>query len=189
MIDADAIIRHLDLPFEWLLNRWNFTMDTSMAMPYDVDLGFTKNKFGDLNPNAGVVLAQNLPRTFEMLDAWVGCPDNIEECDGFRHGWPAEQGAFGEIIRYRYNRTSDFMFLSCDDAMGFPSQGTECKGRFVRHFTTSKGEIKQATGDALLQTIMARTQMEMLGGFDHEGVTVMKDTSEIIQKEYPEPEG
>ncbi|KIW01491.1 uncharacterized protein PV09_06971 [Verruconis gallopava] len=194
MIDADAIFRHLHLPFEWLLNRWNFTAETSIAMPWDVEfnvndegwkwpMGYTSNNKGDLNPNAGVVIAQNLPRTFEILDSWISCPDNpdFEDCARFHHGWPAEQGAFGEFVRYKYNLSTDFNGFSCDDANGFPSQRTECQGRFIRHFTTGKDQLKSGVGDAMLQTFMARTQHEMV---TNQGIIVRKNSSEIIEEKY-----
>lgn len=37
LIDADAVFQHLELPFEWLMNRWNITPLTSIAMPLDTE--------------------------------------------------------------------------------------------------------------------------------------------------------
>jgi hypothetical protein len=193
MIDADAIFRNLNLPYEWLLNRWNFTEDTSISMPldpvWDVNtgekIGYTNNKYGVVNPNAGFVTVQNLPRTFEMLDDWVSCPDNEEEfegCDHFRSGWPAEQGAFGEHIRYKYNEPTDFRSFSCSDGNGFPEQGSECRGIFVRHFTTGKGNLKPGTGDSLLQTMMARTHGEIFRKFGD--VVIERNSTEGVEPEY-----
>jgi hypothetical protein len=193
MIDADAIFRNMNLPYEWLLNRWNFTEDTSISMPldpvWDVNtgdkIGYTNNKYGVVNPNAGFITAQNLPRTFSMLDDWISCPDNEEEfegCDGFRDGWPAEQGAFGEHIRYKYNETTDFRSFNCSDGNGFREQGSECRGIFVRHFTTGKEHLKPETGDALLQTMMARTHSEI---FQNYGDVVMeRNSTESVEEAY-----
>jgi hypothetical protein len=193
MIDADAIFRNLNLPYEWLLNRWNFTEDTSISMPldpvWDVNtgdrIGYTNNKYGVVNPNAGFITAQNLPRTFSMLDDWVSCPDNEEEfegCDDFRKGWPAEQGAFGEHIRYKYNETTDFRSFNCSDGNGFPEQGSECRGIFVRHFTTGKGHLKPGTGDALLQTVMARTHSDIFENYGD--VVVERNSTEGVEEAY-----
>lgn len=187
-MDGDAIFTNLELPFEWLLNRWNFTMETSIAMPWDVDTWYTYNKYGDLNPNAGVALAQNLDRTFEILDTWIGCPDHIEDCDHFRHGWPAEQGAFGDYIIPHFNETTDFMGVSCDDAMGFPNQGFGCKGNFIRHFTTGKDQVKGAMSNVLMQTLMSRTRMEMLGDEARDGVIVKMDSLDLVGKDDWGPE-
>ncbi|KAE9968345.1 hypothetical protein Vi05172_g5658 [Venturia inaequalis] len=193
MIDADAIFRNLNLPYEWLLNRWNFTEETSFTMPldpvWDVNtggrIGYTNNKYGVVNPNAGFITAQNLPRTFDMLDDWVSCPDNEEEfegCDDFRSGWPAEQGVFGEYIRYKYNETTDFRSFDCSDGNGFPEQGSECRGIFVRHFTTGKGHLKPNTGDALLQTMMLRTHSEIFQNYGD--VVVERNSTEIVEEAY-----
>jgi hypothetical protein len=173
MIDADAIFRNLNLPYEWLLNRWNFTEDTSIAMPLDPvwdvrtnqTIGYTNNKYGEVNPNAGFVTAQNNARTFEMIKAWISCPDDEERfpgCDRFRRGWPAEQGAFGEHVRYEFDRETDFKSFDCTDGNGFPGQGSECQGLFIRHFTTGKGELKGAVGDSLLQSVFARTHSDIM---------------------------
>lgn len=193
MIDADAIFRNLNLPYEWLLNRWNFTSDTSLSMPldpvWDINtggrIGYTNNKYGEVNPNAGFITAQNLPRTFDMLDDWISCPDNEEEfegCDRFRYGWPAEQGAFGEHIRYKYNETTDFRSFNCSDGNGFPEQGSECQGIFVRHFTTGKNHLKPNTGDALLQTMMARTHSEIFQ--DYGDIVVERNSTEGVDEAY-----
>lgn len=193
MIDADAIFRNLNLPYEWLLNRWNFTEDTSLSMPLDPvwdfnkdePLGYTNNKYGAVNPNAGFITAQNLPRTTSILDDWISCPDNereFEGCDRFREGWPAEQGAFGEHIRYKYNQTTDFRSFDCSDGNGFPFQGTECIGIFVRHFTTGKDQLKPGTGDALLQTMMARTHGEIFQNYGN--IVVERNSTEMVDEAY-----
>ncbi|KAF2402927.1 hypothetical protein EJ06DRAFT_473241 [Trichodelitschia bisporula] len=172
MIDADAVFRHLHLPYEWLLNRWRVTRNTSLAMALDVSLttagepiGYTNNRFGALNPNAGFITALNLPRTFAMLRAWLACPDDGERfpgCERFLKEWPAEQGAFGEYVRYMYDRETDFKAFACDDANGFPGQGNDCQGMLVRHFTTGKERLKEEVGDTVLQTIMGRVQADLM---------------------------
>lgn len=193
MIDADAIFRNLHLPYEWLLNRWNITEETSIAMPLDPEwyedshepIGYTYNKYHEINPNAGFVTAQNLPRTFEMLDAWVSCPDDEERfpgCDHFRAGWPAEQGAFGEHIRYEFNRSTDFKAFNCTDGNGFPSQNSECKGLFVRHFTTGKGDLKPAVGDTLLQSLFQRTHGDIMRRWGD--VKIERNSTQGLEEEY-----
>jgi hypothetical protein len=199
MIDADAIFRNLNLPYEWLLNRWNFTEDTSIAMPLDPvmdvnthqPIGYTNNKFGEVNPNAGFVTAQNLPRTFDMIEAWISCPEDKERfpgCDSFRHGWPAEQGAFGEHIRYEFDRDTDFKSFNCTDGNGFPSQGSECRGLFVRHFTTGKGELKGGVGDSLLQSLFLRTHGDIMRKWGD--VKIERNSTQGLKEEWlgPAPE-
>jgi hypothetical protein len=176
LVDSDALFRNLELPLEWMLNRWNITQETSMALSLDVGpykdaegnqqyYTSTYNKYGDLNANTGFVISQNLPRTFDILQAWLSCPDNADDfpdCDKYRHGWPAEQGAFGENIPYVFNRTKDFVFIPCDDSMGFPGQGLGCDGKFVSHFTTGKHLVRDNMVDFLLQGLLSKAHDDFL---------------------------
>lgn len=36
-MDADAIISHLEIPLEWMFNRWGIETHTSMALPHDTE--------------------------------------------------------------------------------------------------------------------------------------------------------
>lgn len=197
MIDADAIFRHLEIPFEWLLNRWNFTSETSMAMALDVkdymneagdytgSVGYTNNKYGELNPNAGFIMAQNNARTFDMLDAWISCPVNERDfpgCGRFAHGWPCEQGAFGEHIRYAFNRSTDFLAVACDDGMGFSNQGMDCKGRFVSHYTTGKHWLKNEVSITLLQAMLEGAHAEIMDV--DSGIRLETVTEESVDEKY-----
>lgn len=163
VIDADVVFQHLELPFEWLMNRWNITEETSLAMPWDVEyytnnngkkkiIHWTHDPKGLLSINAGVVIAHSLPRTKEIVEAWVSCPDDprFPGCSKLRHGWPAEQGAFADYIRYAYNKPTDLKTIPCSDANGFPGQNMECDGTFLRHFTTAKQSTKLDVGFGIL---------------------------------------
>lgn len=162
VLDSDVVFQHLDLPFEWLMNRWNITADTALAMPWDTAgliPGGNPNGHqtpnnddkGNLNINAGVVIAQDLPRTREIIKAWIACPDDIAECKKYRHGWPAEQGAFANFIRYTY--ADDFKTIPCDDANGYPEQKSDCDGKYLRHFTTIKANVKQNAEKVMLDAM------------------------------------
>lgn len=35
-LDADATVQHLEVPVEWLFNRWGITPETSISMARDV---------------------------------------------------------------------------------------------------------------------------------------------------------
>lgn len=182
LLDADAIFEHLELPFEWLMNRWNITRHTSLAMPLGTQwnttnpdsvspLDFTLNSKGDLNPNDGFIVAINSPRTMLILDAWNNCPndnDRFPGCTRFKDGWLGELGAFGEYIPYIFNRDNeegtDLRMLPCTEANGFPGQYTECEGIFVRHFTTAKHQMKQRVAESIARPLMATMQRIMMDG-------------------------
>jgi len=133
---------NLNLPLEWLFNRWNITHETSLSLPLDPDEPQNKDRTrGNTNLNCGFVIAQNLPRTHEILEAWQQCPDlpnRFPDCEKWKVTWPAEQAAFGEYIRYAFNKTEDIKEIPCDEANGFPGSGSECRGVFVRHHWSDK---------------------------------------------------
>jgi hypothetical protein len=111
------------------------------------------------NLNCGFVIAQNLPRTFEILDAWAHCPDDEERypgCSRWRNTWPAEQAAFGEYVRYEFNRPEDVNEIPCGEANGFPSSGSECSGTLVRHHWSDKGLVRGLMSDAVMYGTMTR---------------------------------
>lgn len=163
-LDADAIFRNLELPYEWLLNRWKVTPETSFAAPLDPAWKQNHNKFGRLNTNAGFVTVQNLPRTHEMLRAWDACPVANPDCKHFSEGWPAEQGAFGEFVRYAFNRSSDVREFPCTDGNGFPEMKTECVGLFVTHYTIDKKYLKGGVADSLARSVMSIARDGLMEG-------------------------
>ena len=110
-IDADAILQHLEVPIEWLFNRWGITPSTSIAMPWDVqtsengDDHHSEDSKGKLVLNTGFIVAQALPLTFEMLDAWRTCTTEkrYQGCGAWKEMWSHEQRAFSEYVRYDFN--------------------------------------------------------------------------------------
>lgn len=142
-LDSDAIFNHLDLPFEWLMNYWDIhKSNNSLALATDPDLDKNKDKFGKLFLNTGFIVAQNNPKTFEILKAWESCADDggiHPECTSFRtnaRGMPTDQGGFGTFIRYDY--PEDIKELPCVEANGYMESMTGCNGRFIKHVWTAK---------------------------------------------------
>ncbi|KAK3385930.1 hypothetical protein B0H63DRAFT_394255 [Podospora didyma] len=168
-IDADAIIQHLELPIEFLFNRWNITDRTSIAMPIDTEQineqsgeAMTRDQKGKLLLNSGVVVVQNLPHTFDMLTAWKDCTNGkrYPGCGHWKENWSHEQRAFAEYIRYDYNPDgNNIVEIPCNEAMGYPGlKGkvgviADCKGEFIRHHTIDKNMAKTSTGDAVMQSM------------------------------------
>lgn len=114
-IDADATIQHLEVPLEWLFNRWGIGHNTSAAMPVDTKQILNGNENascdskGRVTLNTGFVVMQNLPTTFEMLKAWRECPTDkkYKGCSNWKNNWSHEQRAFSEYIRYDFNATGE----------------------------------------------------------------------------------
>ncbi|PHH69162.1 hypothetical protein CDD80_6973 [Ophiocordyceps camponoti-rufipedis] len=154
-IDSDAIFPRLDLPFEWLLNYWQlWPHNTSLALALDPDLENNKDSRGNLYLNTGFIVAQNNVKTYEILNAWNGCPNQggpfYPECDGFRYnapGRPTDQAGF-RLVSYKY--PDDIVQLPCVEANGFPQNDWGCKGQFLRHLWTGKeDQIKVDVGEQL----------------------------------------
>lgn len=154
-LDSDAIFHHLDLPFEWLMNFWDIHPDTnSLALALDPGSNNNKDKFGKVYLNTGFIIAQNNPKTFEIMDAWQACPDEggaHPNCTEFRTngpGRPTDQGGFGTYIRYDF--PEDIKELLCTEANGFPESRSGCDGKFIKHLWTGKKDwIKIAIGEQL----------------------------------------
>jgi hypothetical protein len=180
-IDADATIQHLELPFEWLFNRWGITPNTSIAMPLDVRMVGVDDK----EQNTGLIVAQALPLTFEMLTAWKDCPNETRYpgCGRWKEEWAHEQRAFSTYIRHDFNPDgNNIVEIPCDDAMGFPGLGDygyiadNCTGRFVRHHTVAKGMTKRSTEIAILQSIADLARRELLG---KRGTYLVREEEEV----------
>ena len=167
-VDADATIQNLELPIEWLFNRWGITPSTSVAMPLDTRQVLNGNENasndskGKLALNTGVVIAQALPHTFEMMKAWKECPSEKQYpgCAKWKQNWSHEQKAFSEYIRWDYNPSgNEIIEIPCDDAMGYPGINkhqhilSKCAGTFLRHHTVDKAMTKKSTEEAMLQTM------------------------------------
>lgn len=123
-----------------------------------LDIPDTHDSTGLLSINGGVVIAQSSPRTKEMVDSWIACPDDegrFPGCSKLAHGWPAEQGAYSEYIRHYFTEPEDTMSISCDDANGFPGQHMNCSGTFLRHYTSDKPAVKIDVGQILLESLTA----------------------------------
>lgn len=110
-IDADATIQHLDLPLEWLFNKWGIGAKTTIAMPIDTeqilngDRTASSDSKGKVALNTGFIVTQALPLTFEMMDAWRKCTtgERWKDCGHWAQEWSHEQRAFSEYVRYDFN--------------------------------------------------------------------------------------
>ena len=179
-MDADVTISNLDLPLEWMFNRWGIREHTSMALPWDTEelrnnISISVDSKGLLVLNTGFVVAQNSPTTIELLEAWRDCTSETRYpgCAFWKQHWSHEQRAFSEYIRYDFNKTPETVVtIPCDDAVGWPGfkkdvEGgnpgiSDCNGNFVRHYTLGKQQVKtagsvsvmQALGDVLQKSIL-----------------------------------
>jgi hypothetical protein len=185
-LDTDAILPHLRLPMEWLLNHWNVTEQTAIAMsqePLDwlrkywhtsqqelstiIDEPYLSwasgyDTQGRRNLNAGIMIVQDMPHTHEMLRRWVECPAGLRYplCQGMAQGWPAEQGAFNEHVRYDF--AEYIREIPCGEATGYPGASIDCQGSLIRHYTLDKAQVHEAIGAIIARDVLESTQNTML---------------------------
>jgi hypothetical protein len=116
-IDADAVIQHLELPLEWLFNKWGVGPETTVAMPLDTrqilngDRNASMDSKGNVELNTGFVVAHGTPLTFKTMAAWRDCPEGkrYEGCKHWAKHWSHEQRAFSEYIRYDFNPNNNIV--------------------------------------------------------------------------------
>ncbi|EGP89315.1 uncharacterized protein MYCGRDRAFT_91867 [Zymoseptoria tritici IPO323] len=172
-LDSDVTATQMEVPLEWLFNRWNITSQTSIAMPWDTleerpdtHQILSQDSKGNQVLNTGFVLVQNLPFTFDMLQAWSECPTEkrYKGCGHWKKNWSHEQRAFSEFIRYDFNPQGDNIVpIACDDAMSWPGAVDErpgpyrllndCQGRFFRHHTWHKERPREEFQDSAMQLL------------------------------------
>ena len=180
-MDADVTIPHLDVPLEWMFNRWGIKDHTSMALPWDAE-EFHNGKSISVDSNGlrvlntGFVVAQNSNTTLKMLEAWRDCPTGTRygDCGKWAYEWSHEQRAFSEYIRYDYNETAEtIVSIPCDDAVGWPGYQndtvgynpggmSDCNGNFIRHYTLAKDQTKNASAYSVMQALSGVLQKALL---------------------------
>ncbi|KAI5456017.1 hypothetical protein BGZ63DRAFT_368002 [Mariannaea sp. PMI_226] len=158
-LDADAVFVYPHLPFEWLLNLWNITDKTLLAMAEDPNSKGNRDSKGWVLWNTGFVVAQKSDRTMELFDNWQDCPseDKYQGCAHWRKDWAHEQAAFGNHIRYDYSTTDDLRAIPCMDGNGSPYIGDKsCGGVFIRHHWFRKDAPIDHFKDMILDLMVRR---------------------------------
>jgi hypothetical protein len=192
-MDADALVPHLEVPLEWMFNRWGVRKHTSMALPWDTmehrdGIEWSIDSKGLRVLNTGFVVAQDSALTREMLEAWRDCTSETRYpgCAVWKQNWSHEQRAFSEYIRYDYNVTPEtIVSIDCDDAVGWPGfrhdveEGnpgiSDCSGNFVRHYTIGKDKVKEAGVMSLMTPIAGILQRQLL---KNEGTVWIREKEE-----------
>ncbi|CBX90706.1 predicted protein [Plenodomus lingam JN3] len=202
--DADSVVAHLEIPLEWMFNRWKITKNTMIAMPHDTEEWrngnpISQDSTGIPVQNSGFVVLQNSSLTFDMLSAWAGCTteERYKGCAVWKHEWSHEQRAFAEFIRHdpEFNVAPDgIVEIPCDDAMGWEgfkeqveSAGdaaykvADCNGRLVRHYTLGKERLKEEGSGIVMQSLMEIVQKNII---KHQAATYKKEHDPTMVEDY-----
>ncbi|KAF2114314.1 hypothetical protein BDV96DRAFT_494478 [Lophiotrema nucula] len=159
-MDSDVMFHYPHLPLEWLLNYWGMAKETLAMMSIDPDEPQNYDAKGNRYLNTGFVIAQNSKRTQEMYKNWAECPSEVryKGCAHWKLDWAHEQAAFGNYVRYEYNRPNDIKVLPCAEANGAPEAANRggCIGIFVRHYWVDKGVLSKTLADSVMQYFLPR---------------------------------
>ncbi|KAH7369327.1 hypothetical protein B0T11DRAFT_278605 [Plectosphaerella cucumerina] len=187
-LDADAVFVQPNMPIEWLMGLWNITDKTMLAMAEDPNSTHNQDAKGWVLWNTGFVVAQASERTQELFDVWNDCPlgNRFPECRHWAYSWAHEQAAFGNHIRYAYNKTDELRALPCSDANGAPYVGG-CRGRFVSHFWMHKEKtidvLHNMVGAALKRRLRDGQVDQVFDAFVHPLLgSVSTDLNKVVDK-------
>ncbi|KAF1840156.1 uncharacterized protein K460DRAFT_322505 [Cucurbitaria berberidis CBS 394.84] len=179
-MDADVTISNLEVPLEWMFNRWGIKNHTAMALPWDTEelrdnKPISADSKGMRVLNTGFVVAQNSELTLELLEAWRDCTSEkrYPGCAQWKFEWSHEQRAFSEYIRYDFNQTAETVVsIPCDDAVGWPGfkkdvEGgnpgiSDCNGNFIRHYTLGKDRVKNAGATSVMKVLSDALQKNIM---------------------------
>ncbi|KAL5118664.1 hypothetical protein ACEQ8H_003341 [Pleosporales sp. CAS-2024a] len=178
-MDADVTLSHMEVPLEWMFNRWGIQEHTCMALPWDTmefrgGEPISVDSKGLRVLNTGLVVVQDSSTTRDMLEKWRDCTTEkrYAGCARWKVEWSHEQRAFSEYIRYDYNFTPEtIVSIDCDDAVGWPGfaaenldrEGiTDCSGNFFRHYTIAKHHVKEAAMLSVMNSLADIMQKQVL---------------------------
>ncbi|KAJ5397942.1 hypothetical protein N7509_006055 [Penicillium cosmopolitanum] len=174
-MDADTIFPHPHVPLEWLFNYWDIVPDNLIAMALDPQDPINNDLRGRTLLNTGFIVAQQSPRAHELFTAWESCPQEMKYpgCSNFSYSWPHEQGAFGNFLRYDFNRPDDVNSLKCAESNGCPEVAhTGCLGKLVRHYWGSKASVPSAVQESIVQYFLSSLHEE----FHHDYANIVYTT-------------
>ncbi|KAF5551236.1 hypothetical protein FMEXI_3352 [Fusarium mexicanum] len=159
-LDADAEFMYPQVPFEWLMKRWNITDQTLIALANDPgDSDRNKDEKGKVSQNTGFIIAQQSNRTQELFDDWEHCPSEkkFKGCARWANDWAHEQAAFSNYVRYSYNQSQDIGTIPCMDGNGAPYIGDKtCGGVFIRHHWFRKDDPAKDLQRIVLEAFISR---------------------------------
>ncbi|KAM0547792.1 hypothetical protein ACHAPJ_010253 [Fusarium lateritium] len=161
-LDADAGFMHMELPFEWLMNYWNITNKTLVALSNDPDSPRNRDEKGKVMQNTGFIIARQDARSQKLFSDWEHCPTEVKYkgCKHWGKDWAHEQAAFANYVRYDYSSSGEVGVIPCGEGNGAPYIGDKtCNGVFVRHHWFKKdrpaSDLQQLISDTVIRRIHA----------------------------------
>lgn len=179
-MDSDTVWNHPEIPLEWLLNHWDISSETSLAM--STDWAGCHDADGGPCANTGFVIAQQSERTREILEAWADCPtgNRFPGCEAWKTVRTFDQDGFNAYIKHVYNQPTDIQLLSCyeSDGSASPSDNSGCKGVFISHFWADKGGVKYGWASTIMRAVIQRLHSSFLDNL----ASIVDDKSQRIEQ-------
>ena len=161
LLDADAYIVNPNTSIEFLLERYNFTINSSILLAIDPNTMFNKDSKGRRTLNTGFIIAQNNNLTRYMLKQLALCTRTIPGCDQWKGAWSFERRAFSEYIRDQMKIGSELIIAPCEESNGYVDSNTECLGTFVAHMWSHKNTMGDRLQKTMLNNLMTFLEKEM----------------------------
>lgn len=161
LLDADAYVVNPNISIEFLLERYNFTVNSSLLMAIHPNTAFNKDSEGRITLNTGFIIAQNSDSTTHVLKKLALCTKTIPGCDRWKGAWSFEQRAFSENIRDQMKVGSELIMAPCNESNGFIDSGTECMGSFLSHVWSQKGSVGARLQTTLPYDVMTFLEKDM----------------------------
>ena len=161
LIDADAYFTNQNISIEFLMERYNFTDNTSLLMAEDPNGLINKDSKGRATLNTGFIIAQNNNITTYILKKLALCTRTIPGCDQWREKWSFEQRAFSDYIRDELKVGSELIVAPCTEVNGFAGSRSGCIGSFISHIWTQKHTVGERLQRTMLNSLMISLEKKM----------------------------
>lgn len=90
-IDSDAIYKNTDISIENIIDN----LDKKYAIIIADDKSYSQ--WGGNEVNTGVIIVQNCPKSFEILNRWIDSTKNGDVCEKWRGVHPREQACLSDL--------------------------------------------------------------------------------------------
>lgn len=160
-LDADAYLVHPNISIEFLMDRYNFSINSSLLMAIDPNRFFNKDSKGRIVLNTGFIIARNTKLTKTILQNLANCSHIYKACDQWNTKWSFEQRAFSEYFRDQMKLGSELIAAPCNELNGYSSSRSGCLGLFLSHVWNDKPSIIQRLKRTLLTNLMELLEAEL----------------------------
>lgn len=159
--DPDVYVRNPETTIEFLMDRYNFTVNSSLLMASDPNSKENQDSKGRATLNMGFIIARNNNLTRQILRQLALCTEMVPGCKRWRFEWSHEQRAFSEYFRDRMQIGSELIIAPCNELNGFDVSRSGCHGILVTHGWTIKGSMKDRLKKLMSENLMMLLEKKM----------------------------